>query len=531
MLLRLFALMNRSLRTEVRQLPGHLLRFGIAAYIMLTLLVSMASQSRQGAAGLEFFRVIVYLNLVVLMGAAVFYFATSLTEEKEEQTIGLLRMANVGPATLIFGKAVPRLVWVLLLLTIQFPFTILGVTLGGVTGTQVTASYWTLFSHVLLIAGLGTFASSYCRRSGRACVLTLGALIVFFCGPAIVSSVIGGWTGSGALGGTTAETAQAWVRSWYEASAFAQTQAIFTTNFAGPIFSWQVVSNVLAAGGLFILSGVLFDWFNSDLDTSVARRPIGERLTWKKRRPRVWNNSLAWKDFYFVAGGPPGVVLKLAIYAVFVLGISILAENGLYRQLTMQGIALTSLWSGLVVAFVEGAFLASKIYRSELVDQTWSSLLMVPVGVARISAPKVAGCLLALIPAVAMIVAAPLLSPDLIGEVLSTPTGAATILIVGVSIVCVFAVFVTFTAMFSLEMSPWLAIPLAAFTVFTAWPILGCCLFAPLSGLRGTSNSGSDFVGAMTMAGGLSLIMLLATGAGVVQLHKSIVARLERLGA
>lgn len=527
MLLRLFALMNRSLRTEVRQLPGHLLRFTIAAYLMLTLLVSMASQARQGAAGREFFRVIVYLNLVVLMGAAVFYFATSLTEEKEEQTIGLLRMANVGPATLIFGKAVPRLVWVLLLLTIQFPFTILGVTLGGVTGTQVTASYWTLFSHVLFIAGLGTFASSYCRRSGGACVLTLSALIVFYFGPAVVGSVIGGWSSAGSLSGGAAASAREWVQWWYDASAFAQAQAIFTTNFAGPIFSWQVVSNILMSTLLFLAAGVFFDWFNSDLDTAVARRPMGEWLTWKKRRPRVWDNSLAWKDFYFVAGGPSGVVLKLAIYAVVVLGIAILAENGRYDQLTFQTVALTSLWSGLIVVFVEGAFLASKIYRSELVDQTWSSLLMVPVSVARISAPKVAGCLLALIPAVALIVLAPLISPDMIGTALSTPAGAASVLIVGVSVLCVFAVFVTFTAMFSLEMSPWLAIPLAAFTVFTAWPILGCCLFAPLSGMRG----GPDYVGAMTLAGGLSLLMLLATGAGVVQLHKSIVARLERLGA
>lgn len=527
MLRRLFALMNRSLRTEVRQLPGHLLRFMIAGYVTLMLLVSMASASRQGAAGLEFFRTIVYLNLVVLMGAAIFYFATSLTEEKEEQTIGLLRMANVGPATLIFGKAVPRLVWVLLLLTIQFPFTVLGITLGGVTATQVSASYWTLFSHVLFIAGLGTFASSYCRRSGGACVMTMISLIIFYFGPAVVAAVLQGWTSAGVVGASAGETAHAFVIRWYEASAFTQTKEIFTTRFAGPILSGQVIANVVMSMVLFVLAGLLFDRFNSDLDTTVARRPMAEWLRFGRRRGRVWDNSLAWKDFHFLGGGPTGIVAKLILYAFAVLGVAVMVESGRFDQLTMRTLAQTSLILGLITVFLEGAFLASKIYRSELVDQTWSSLLMVPVGVARISAPKVAGCLLALVPAAALIVVSPLLSPEMIGQTLATSSGGAGLVITMAAFLCIFAVFLTFTAMFSLEMSPWLAIPLAGFTVLTAWPILGCCLFAPFS----SASNSNDGVIALVVAMAFSAMMVAATAAGIVQLHKSIVARLERLGA
>jgi hypothetical protein len=527
MLRRLFALMNRSLRTEVRQLPGHLIRFFLCAYIMLLLTVSMASQSQQGAAGLEFFRVIVYLNLVVLLAASVFYFSTSLTEEKEEQTIGLLRMANVGPGTLIFGKAVPRLIWVLLLLTIQFPFTVLGITLGGMTLTQVTACYWTLFTHVLLIGGVGTFSSSFCRRSGTACVVTIAAMLFFYIGSWVLDAVVSGWADAGVLSTPVAAKLGGFAEKWSEASAFSQAGTIFSLNFEGPIFGIQVVSNTLIALVLFVMAGVLFDFFNASLDTTVSRRPWFH-FSWKRNRQsvRVWNSPLAWKDFHFIAGGPASLVVKTVIYAFVVFVIALLTESGRIDRMTAQGLAITSFWSGIVIAYVEGAFLAARIYRAELVDQTWASLLMVPVNVQRLSVPKVFGCCLALIPALLCIVASPLISPDLAVEVIMSRGGAATFVLSMVSTVCVFAMFVTFTAMFSLEMSPWLAIPLAAFTVFTAWPILGCCLFAPLAGAAGPS--GETYMGIAVI---LSVVILCATAVGVGLLHKSILTRLERLGA
>ena len=80
------ALMNRSLRSGERQLNTHLFRF---AFVVLTYVIVawMHSYSRFfGAPGLMMFTSLQWLNFWCILLAAVSYFATSITEEKEEDT-------------------------------------------------------------------------------------------------------------------------------------------------------------------------------------------------------------------------------------------------------------------------------------------------------------------------------------------------------------------------------------------------------------------------------------------------------------
>ncbi len=62
----------------------------------------------------------------------------------------------------------PRLIAAVLLLSAQFSFTLLAITLGGVTMHQVTAAYGTLTSYTLMLAGLGLFCSVVFPRSPTA---------------------------------------------------------------------------------------------------------------------------------------------------------------------------------------------------------------------------------------------------------------------------------------------------------------------------------------------------------------------------
>jgi len=47
---------------------------------------------------------VTYLNFCFITLGGVGYFATAITEEKEELTLGLLKMADIGPLTLLLGK-------------------------------------------------------------------------------------------------------------------------------------------------------------------------------------------------------------------------------------------------------------------------------------------------------------------------------------------------------------------------------------------------------------------------------------------
>ena len=61
----------------------------------------------------------------------VMYFSVAITEEKEEETLPLLRMTGIRNMTLLIGKSIPRLAVVVLLILIAAPFLMLAVTLGG----------------------------------------------------------------------------------------------------------------------------------------------------------------------------------------------------------------------------------------------------------------------------------------------------------------------------------------------------------------------------------------------------------------
>ena len=67
----------------------------------------------------------------------------------------------------------------MLLLLVQFPFTLLAITLGGVTLNQVLAAYCSLTAYMVLLANVGLLCSVVFRRGGLASSVT-GLLILLY---------------------------------------------------------------------------------------------------------------------------------------------------------------------------------------------------------------------------------------------------------------------------------------------------------------------------------------------------------------
>ncbi|HEY4261921.1 MAG TPA: hypothetical protein VGM98_17250, partial [Schlesneria sp.] len=91
------ALVGRSLRVDSRSLQSHLARFGLIAAIYVVLCVAQWNSTSFGAPGLRFFYGIGYLNLAFMTLLGISFFSTSISEEKEEDTLGLMLMAGIGP--------------------------------------------------------------------------------------------------------------------------------------------------------------------------------------------------------------------------------------------------------------------------------------------------------------------------------------------------------------------------------------------------------------------------------------------------
>ena len=171
-----FALVERAMRVDTRLARTHLIRLGFALLILLFVVQVQLNMGRYSAPGRDVFRYMCWVNFFLLNLAGVSFFSTVITEEKEEMTLGLLRMAGISPVGILLGKVTPRLLGVVLLLSVQLPFTILAITLGGVAINQILAAYVALLSFAVLLAGLGAFLSTVCARSSLAASLTTAAM-------------------------------------------------------------------------------------------------------------------------------------------------------------------------------------------------------------------------------------------------------------------------------------------------------------------------------------------------------------------
>ena len=100
-----FVLLERSLRIDARSGSAHLARLGLMGTIYLALWYTLVTKPQFGAPGLHFFQGIAYLDATFMTLLGIGFFSTSITEEKEEDTLGLMLMAGISPLGILVGKS------------------------------------------------------------------------------------------------------------------------------------------------------------------------------------------------------------------------------------------------------------------------------------------------------------------------------------------------------------------------------------------------------------------------------------------
>ncbi len=398
------ALLNRAMQLDARQLRTHLFRLAFVAFIYFSLLIAQLEAMSRGAPGLHFLQGIVFLNAFFITLAGVSFFSSAITEEKEENTLGLLQMAGIGPMSVLLGKSTSRLVQALMLLLVQFPFTLLSITLGGVTMQQVFAAYAALLAYLIGLANLALVWSVVCRRTGSAAGLTSLMLGMYFLAPTIAqqlqaiapiawSSATRGW--------------QSWVM--YALSViskmeiFRRLTEIMATGFNQSLLSTQVVTNLLFGIVCFGVARLIFIPFTQDAGQQVETR--GLVLSSASRMKlfsagRCWNNPLVWKDYHFLTGGFSFAFVKFFAYAGLFGAIAGLSYYGsLQRQIDWEGVYLSFAVALIGLLILEASIFAARIFHDEIRLQTMSSLLMLPRTIPYLAYSKAVGCLIGLLPA------------------------------------------------------------------------------------------------------------------------------------
>jgi len=172
------------------------------------------------------------------------------------------------------------------------------------------------------------------------------------------------------------------------------------TGFDESPLSFQVLSNLAAAVLFFVLSRIVFDPVTRYHSVASASRGLLFRPRgWLKflGTGRAWKSALIWKDFHFITGGKPLLLLKSLAYGLLAVFACVVAFTHGSSNPFMT-IAMWSIWPVALMLLIESTLMASRVFREEVQSNALSSLMLLPTRPSRIAYAKVAGCLLALLP-------------------------------------------------------------------------------------------------------------------------------------
>lgn len=404
-ILPLLALFTRSLRDDLRSKFPPIMR---ALSVLFVLLLVWGNQRdlERSAPGQAMLMILAMVNLVGATIVGLGSFSSAITEEKEDDTIGLLLMTRLNPLAILLGKSTARLAGGMLFIVVQIPFTMLCVTMGGVTVGQVLKVYAILAAYLAFLCNLCLLWSVVCRRTHLAVSLSFVSGLVVYVLPFLVaiSFYSRAFMGRGGTGGGLGSA----VTYMMGINPIADTgNAIFLTSRT-PFTTHSILFHVIAAAVLFGVSWALFNRFCSAGGEVAPKRAAargGSVAAYHGRYQRPLGTpqgrALAWKDFHFLTGGLRGIAIRAVVYAVLVIGVLIWVSD-VNRRLNQRVVGMIIRWSGTVIFIAELGALAARIFGNERKAQTLGGLVGLPISTSRVIWHKVRGCLPAFIPSLGL---------------------------------------------------------------------------------------------------------------------------------
>ena len=390
----LFALFIRAVREDLRARLPPILRAALVLVILLILWANERDFTGRSAPGREFLGMVLFANLGLLAIATLGIFSSAITEEKEDQTLMLLRMTRLSPLAILFGKGTSRMLSALLLLAAQIPFTLLAVTLGGVSMDQVFQGYAVLGATLFFLCNLALLCSVLCRTTLRSGIWTgVIAAILFVVLPIICATTTLRNSSPGSFSPQTVW--QYFSVGVVEANPVYALAMLIFERMPGMNVASHVWTNLGGGALCFLLAWLAFDRFCATAgEEIVQRRKAG--LSRARRRPSC-KRALAWKDFHFTLGGFRGLLIRLGICALILGGAYAFQRWVVFRGDGEPGPVLRctgrmTITLSLFYFGLDLSLLASRIFGDERRHLTLGTLTTLPKHTGWIIRQKLLGC-------------------------------------------------------------------------------------------------------------------------------------------
>lgn len=382
----------------------HLLRAVMGLLIMYLFFMELQFFSARNAPGGMFASTILMCCYWFLTFVGSLHFSVAIVEEKEEETLPLLRMTGASAFSILLGKSLPRLAVALLFLLTITPFLMLSLTFGGVLPSGLLSAILGILCYAVLLSQIGLFSSVICSTAPRAFMVT-AILWSFAEFPEAWLIIVAGLCDAilSAFGEPRL------IREQLDmVSPFLQSASLLN-NLSGTLLEFsladvwrpQMTIQLIEAALLFVASWAVFERFTSSsgaaasatvaaaggaskqsADRTSPTAPATAERSLPRRNgrfsQRVWKDALAWKAWQHIAGGQRWLWLRLIgipltiLTSILVLGV---AFDGLPDSDEVAGI-LT--WFGMILFVINAARIFGRVLNREIYEKTLSSLLMLP---------------------------------------------------------------------------------------------------------------------------------------------------------
>jgi ABC-2 type transport system permease protein len=134
--------------------------------------VTLSGQVNTGQIGRTLFGGVVAIEMLLVSFIAPSFTAGAISGEREHQTYDLLRTTLLPSYSLVLGKLLSSMMYVLLLLLAAIPLQSIAFFFGGVAETEVILSFIILLLTALAFSTIGIYFSARTRRTLSASVMT-----------------------------------------------------------------------------------------------------------------------------------------------------------------------------------------------------------------------------------------------------------------------------------------------------------------------------------------------------------------------
>ena len=375
------AFLTRSIRQESRLLTHHAVRGAMVLLALIAFFWQVAATPKLGASGLVLVNKICAYCYYSLTLMGIMYFSLAITEEKEEETLPLLRMTGVRNFTLLIGKSIPRLAIILLLILVAAPFLLLSISLGGVVPTQILAMVLGMMCYAFCLSQLGLFCSTICRSSQRAVSATFVLWLVLEFGSWLLTISATACKERGFF--AVQHGCNYLAEHWWQCTMWSASSGYLSFVRGDEILHPQMAFHLCVGVAFFLCSWLLFEKMNqaSLAQGASASENITRGLKTRTnglRSLRCWDAALAWKSWQFQVGGWLWLWISVIGIPVCSVGIVVVISVLMDESLDPEACCTTLIVVGAISFLIVFARLFGRVLNQEIHQQTLVSLCMLP---------------------------------------------------------------------------------------------------------------------------------------------------------